>query len=245
MKFIAHRGESMDAPENTMASFRLAWERDAVGIEGDFYKLTDGRIACMHDQNAKRTCGVDVDICTINYAELNAFDAGSFKGAEWAGEKAPLLDDIFREMPASCAIYAEVKDDSDGIIEAIKDLAEKYKITSEQLIIISFSEAAIVRASEVLPKSKRYLLTGLKETDSGFSPTADEMIEKLKDLYADGVDCCCNPLPDRDYVSKVQAAGLEFHIWTVNDVENAQRMIDAGVDSITSDCAAKLRNSFA
>ena len=55
MKFIAHRGESIDAPENTMSAFRLAWKRGAVGIEGDFYKLTDGRIACMHDPNAKRT----------------------------------------------------------------------------------------------------------------------------------------------------------------------------------------------
>lgn len=237
MKFIAHRGESQDAPENTMASFRLAWERGAVGIEGDFYKLTDGRIACMHDQEAKRTTGVDVDICTIDYAELSKLDAGSWKGLEWSGEKVPLLDDIFKEIPDSCCIYVEVKDNSGGIIEAIKVLSEKYEITSKQMIIISFSEAAILRASEIIPCAKRFLLTG-------FDYSADELIKKLKQTNSDGVDCYCASELDHKFIRKVKSAGFEFHVWTVNDVETAQRMIDAGADSITSNCAAKLRNHF-
>ena len=55
-KFVAHRGASQEAPENTLASFRLAWEQGADAIEGDFYLTKDQRIVCLHDANTKRTC---------------------------------------------------------------------------------------------------------------------------------------------------------------------------------------------
>jgi len=243
MKFIAHRGESLTAPENTMAAFRLAWKLDAVGIEGDFYQLTDGRIACMHDQNAKRTAGVDVDICTLDYPALQKLDAGVWKGPEWKDEKVPLLDDIFAELPAGCVLYAEVKNEADGIVEGIRDLARRYRIRSEQLIIISFCESAILRAAEVLPDSQRFLLTGLQHSPAGFTPSAEELIATLKRIHADGVDCCCIPELDRDYIGKVKAAGLEFHVWTVDDADTARRMVACGVDSITSNCADRMRRS--
>jgi len=246
MKFIAHRGESKIAPENTMASFKLAWEYDAVGIEGDFYALTDGRVACMHDQNAKRTTGVDVDITTIDYAKLRELDAGSWKAPEWRGEKVPLLDDIFAGLPTSCQIYVEVKDASNKIVERINDLAAKYKIRNSQIVIISFTAEAVKRASEVMPDCKRLLLTGLEYSpENGFTPSVNDLLASLRDIHADGVDCYCHPELTREYIKQVQDAGFEFHVWTVNDVVKAQRMIDFGVDSITTDCANELRKYFA
>jgi len=40
---IAHRGASLDAPENTLAAFNLAWQQGADGVEGNFYLTKDGR----------------------------------------------------------------------------------------------------------------------------------------------------------------------------------------------------------
>ena len=59
VRIVAHRGESLIAPENTLESFTLAWARGAVCIEGDFHLSKDGEIICMHDDNPLRTCGVD------------------------------------------------------------------------------------------------------------------------------------------------------------------------------------------
>ena len=56
---VAHRGASADAPENTLAAFRLAWDQKADAIEGDFYLTRDQRIVCFHDRDAKRITGVD------------------------------------------------------------------------------------------------------------------------------------------------------------------------------------------
>ena len=58
---IAHRGASHEAPENTLAAFRLAWEQGADGIEGDFYLSKDGRIVCIHDKDTKRTAGKNLE----------------------------------------------------------------------------------------------------------------------------------------------------------------------------------------
>jgi len=54
---IAHRGESADAPENTMAAFRLAWERKVPAIELDVHLTRDGALIVSHDANTKRTTG--------------------------------------------------------------------------------------------------------------------------------------------------------------------------------------------
>ena len=54
----AHRGASYDAPENTLASFKLAWEQGADAIEGDFYLSADKQIVCIHDADTQRTAGM-------------------------------------------------------------------------------------------------------------------------------------------------------------------------------------------
>jgi glycerophosphoryl diester phosphodiesterase len=54
---VAHRGASYDAPENTLAAFKLAWQQQSDGIEGDFYLTADRQIVCIHDADTKRTAG--------------------------------------------------------------------------------------------------------------------------------------------------------------------------------------------
>ncbi len=56
-EITAHRGASHDAPENTLAAFRLAWERGADAIEGDFYLTADEQVVCIHDSTTERTAG--------------------------------------------------------------------------------------------------------------------------------------------------------------------------------------------
>ena len=54
---IAHRGASYDAPENTLAAFRLAFEQGADGIESDWHLSSDGEVVCIHDSDTKRVAG--------------------------------------------------------------------------------------------------------------------------------------------------------------------------------------------
>ncbi len=62
MLFIAHRGESLDAPENTLSAFALAYERNCPCIECDIRMTSDGEIICIHDENTLRTTGNDYNV---------------------------------------------------------------------------------------------------------------------------------------------------------------------------------------
>src|SRR5262245_61979826 len=106
---IAHRGASHDAPENTLAAFRLAWQQDADGIECDFYLTRDEAIACIHDETTKRTAGVDLTIADATLDQLRGLDVGSWKDKRWAGERIPLIEQVFQTIPKGKRIYIEVK----------------------------------------------------------------------------------------------------------------------------------------
>jgi len=86
-EIIAHRGASHFAPENTVSSFKLAWGKNADGIEGDFYLTKDGEIICMHDPTTKRTTGVDFLISDTTYEQLRKLDAGKWRGEKWKGDQ--------------------------------------------------------------------------------------------------------------------------------------------------------------
>src|SRR4051794_14509588 len=71
---IAHRGASVDAPENTLAAFRLAIEQGADGLECDLRMSKDGVIVISHDDTLERTHDVDHRICDLTAAELAEYD---------------------------------------------------------------------------------------------------------------------------------------------------------------------------
>src|SRR5262245_45356940 len=75
-RFVAHRGESADAPENTMAAFRLAWERNVDAIELDVHLTRDGKLIVSHDADTKRTTGTNKVIVQSTLDELRPLDAG-------------------------------------------------------------------------------------------------------------------------------------------------------------------------
>src|SRR5205085_3299316 len=86
---VGHRGASADAPENTLAAFRLAWEQGADAIEMDLRLTRDGRIVVFHDEDLRRVAGTKnkVKVEDLTSEELARFDVGSWKGERWEGER--------------------------------------------------------------------------------------------------------------------------------------------------------------
>ena len=109
VEIVAHRGASHDAPENTLAAVKLAWERDADGVEVDVYLTKDGRIAVLHDKTTKRTTGVDRPVAEMTLSELHELDAGSWQDPRWKGERIPSLEEVLDLVPPGKKMYVEVK----------------------------------------------------------------------------------------------------------------------------------------
>src|SRR3990170_1836584 len=106
---IAHRGASADAPENTLSAFRLAWEQEADGIEGDFRLSSDGRIVCIHDEDTSLVAGVPHTVRDTPLAVLQSLDVGAWKGESWRGERIATLEEVLAVVPKRKQVVVELK----------------------------------------------------------------------------------------------------------------------------------------
>ncbi|NMC78815.1 MAG: glycerophosphodiester phosphodiesterase, partial [Chloroflexi bacterium] len=88
---FAHRGASADAPENTLAAFRLAVDENADGIELDAKLSADGQVVVIHDQSVDRTTDGHGRVGQLTLAQLKELDAGSSFSPGFAGERIPTL----------------------------------------------------------------------------------------------------------------------------------------------------------
>ncbi len=240
--FVGHRGASHDAPENTMSSFRLAWSRGVKAIELDIHLTKDGELVVSHDANTKRTTGVDRVIEESTLAELRTLDAGKWKGAQWTGERLPTLAEVLATIPEDGRCFIEVKKGAEVIPTLAKVIRESGK-RPEQLAIISFQLDAVAEAKRELPQIEALYLASVKrDTASGaWTPTIDTLIAQAKEAKVDGLDLSFNAPLDAATVRKVRAAGLGLVVWTIDDPEVARRMVELGVDGITTNRPAWLR----
>ena len=109
VEIIAHRGASWLAPENTVASANLAWEKGADAVEVDIYLSKDNKIICSHDATTKRTSGRDYRIADTESRILRKLDVGTFKDEMYKGEKIPFLKEIIRTVPPGKELVVEIK----------------------------------------------------------------------------------------------------------------------------------------
>ncbi|WP_176014241.1 glycerophosphodiester phosphodiesterase [Victivallis sp. Marseille-Q1083] len=229
MLLIAHRGESEAVPENTIESFVLAWTRGAAGIEGDFHLTKDKRLVCMHDDNALRTCGVNRRIADMTLDEICELDCGQWKSPAWAHTEVPTLEEVLETIPEDGRIYIELKTIGSEVVDELRRVVEESGLREEQLVIIAFDREVVKASKAAFGGLKVYWLTCL---DEGLTP--EKMVATVKELGADGVDCHATDKLTAEYVEAMHRAGLEFHVWTVDDCEQARRLIEFGVDSITT-----------
>src|SRR5262245_20012933 len=103
---IAHRGDSIHAPENTLAAIRAAVEAGADGVEFDVRLAKDGVPVVIHDASLKRVAGVDLKVADLTSAELGTIDVGSWFNArrprrakpEYSRERVPTMAQVMRTL---------------------------------------------------------------------------------------------------------------------------------------------------
>jgi len=250
VEIVAHRGASYDAPENTMAATRLAWEQQADAVETDIYLGKDGKIIVFHDKTAKRTGGGrDVAIGDLTQAEARTLDAGSWKAPQFKGEKVPLLEEQIQSIPAGKRLLVEIKVGPE-IVPELKRVFAATGGNERNITIISFNYDSLVEVRKQLPALKTLWLVGHPAPNAKPAPTAKpppsvaEMIRAAKTARLTGLDLQHTwPLSPAE-VKAIREAGLELHVWTVNDVAVAKRWRDLGVASITTDRPGWLREQL-
>ena len=106
---IAHRGSSLQAPENTMAAVNLSWQENTDALEIDVHKTKDDEIVVIHDEDTKRTCGINKTINQSTLQEIQFLDAGSWKDKKYKNEIIPTFKEVVKTVSNNKKLVVEVK----------------------------------------------------------------------------------------------------------------------------------------
>lgn len=230
---LAHRGASSQAPENTLAAFELAWRQGADGIEGDFRLTRDGHVVCIHDSNTKRTTGANLVVADSTLAELRALDAGSWKGAAFAGTQMPTIGEVLDTVPTGKKIFLEVKSGPETVPALRQALAES-GLEDDQVVVISFDAEVLKELKRVAPQYTTSWLVNFREKKDGTrKPSYAAVLATLSEIRADGVSFG-KGLTDASFLDRLAQEGLQRHVWTVDEQDIAERFRGLGVQSITT-----------
>ncbi len=224
--FIAHRGASYDAPENTVAAANLAWELGADAVEVDVHLSKDNRIMVIHDKDTKRTCSgkKNLSIADTPSVLLRDLDAGVWKDEKYKGEKIPFLNDIIKTVPAGKTLVVEIKCGTE-IIAPLQRVMEK-TTKRDQIVFIAFDWKTIVELKTTFPDNKCYWLSSSK----------NGMVRKISEAAEnrlDGVNLHYSVI-DEEIVAAAKENQIEVLSWTVDDPAEAKRLTNLGVTKITT-----------
>ncbi len=245
-EFIAHRGASYLAPENTMASIQLAWEIDVDAVEIDIYLTADHEIVLFHDRTTNRIGGRDKAVVAQTLEDLQELDIGEWKGSQWKGERIITLDEALATLPKGKRMIVEAKSGPE-IVEPMLDAIYRSGHHPHQIIVITFSYEVAAKTKKLKPQQQVLWLSGFQQdSETGeWSPKMDELVEKTLDANLDGLNLqFTGPATNTEEVAKIRNAGLGYFVWTVNDIEDAEKAIELGVDGLTTDRPAWMKKNL-
>jgi glycerophosphoryl diester phosphodiesterase len=224
----AHRGASVEAPENTLAAFALALEAGADGIEMDIHLSADGVPVVIHDDTLERTTDGLGPVGAWTVAGLSALDAGSWFAPEFAGESVPTLEETLRLLGGRLRLNLEVKEPRAGL--AVLKLLRAYP--QADAVISSFDYGVLVQLRQAVADLPLAVLHS-----SGNWRVALARAEALQ-------ACAFHPQADqisRPLLAACRCLQLPVFPWTVDSASQARSLARTGVAGLFTNDPAGLR----
>lgn len=241
---FAHRGASRQAPENTLAAVRRAYELHITWIENDVQRTRDGALVVIHDPTLPRTTDVEQvfpgrqpwRVRDFTLAEIRRLDAGSWFGEHqrFKGERVPTLQQYLTLLDRNRqGLLLELKQPElyPGIERQTLDVLNRAGWLDsghvrDRLVVQSFSAAALRTTHRLRPAVRTGFLG---------SPAVSRLKEYAS--FADMINPDYRKLT-RDWVAKVHrlkgphGTPLRIDTWTVDDPRTAARLVALGADGI-------------
>ncbi|SER89741.1 glycerophosphoryl diester phosphodiesterase [Vreelandella subterranea] len=264
---IAHRGASGHAPESTMAAYELAHEWGVDYLELDAQLSSDGEVVVFHDDTIDRTSDGEGAINDYTLEELKALDTGTWfneanpdsASDDFAGAEMLTLDELFEHFGHDARYYIETKSPqlNPGLEEALVEKLEEHDmIESGRVLVQSFEQDSLLKVQALnadvpliqlvwyypseAEDSKLVEWTGVTPgpaeiTDEDFQAVADYAVGIGTNYIYDGREVI-----DADFIQQAQENGLPVHVYTINETEEMERLMDMGVNGLFTDYPDRL-----
>lgn len=246
---IAHRGGGGMSPENTLYAFERAIALGVDVLELDVRSTSDGELVVLHDATVDRTTdGRGLKINEMTLADVKKLDAGYNWTADNGqtfpfrnkGITIPTLKEVFSAFP-SMRFNIEPKFQPVSIAKSLCSLIREHKMT-DMVVVGSFSQSIIeefrgecseIATSASATEISKFLAMYKTGVGNAFSP---EMQALQVPEYA-GVQ-----IVTKEFVEAAHKKNLKVHVWTINNPDDMQRLLDMGVDGIMTDYPDRLLN---
>ena len=229
----AHRGDSAHAPENTIPAFEKAIENGADVIELDVRQTQDGEIVIMHDENIKRTCGVNKKVGKITYDELLTYNAAeNYKGKnkkDYDFVPVPTLREAIETVGDQAEMNIELKPaktDTD-LVEQVVEILHEYDYV-DNCVVTSPSYKTLQKVKELDPDITTVYVMSVAMGDFYKLDAADAFSVKARFI-------------NNEMIKQAHDNGKEVYAWTIDTRDSLENMMLLNVDSIITNNPDKMR----
>jgi glycerophosphoryl diester phosphodiesterase len=234
---LGHRGASAEAPENTLAAFRLALAQGADGVELDVWRCATGEVVVAHDEDAVRVAGAALRIRDTPLAALRALDVGAWKGERFRGERIPLLAEVLEALPGA-VVNVELKSAGRDVRLAAAVARVVADAGAARRVIVSSFDWRLVVAFRVAAPD---VPVGLLFEEAVAWRARLAVAVRLLGPSAVHPD---RALADPARVRRWAGRGLAVNVWTVDDPEEARRLAADGAAALITNAPAAIARAI-
>jgi glycerophosphoryl diester phosphodiesterase len=257
----AHQGGAREAPSSTLFALRQAVAGGADALELDLHASADGVVMVCHDATVDRTTAASGAIAQMTYDELRTLDNAHWwvPGEVVATDRAP-ADYVHRgKAPADpsfgIATLREVLEEFPDVFlnldikqtapagasyeQLVADLLREFERTDD-VIVASFDDRATDVFAAIAPEISTSC--GTIATAAMWHAVRDDTALPETRHHALQVPVAAggNVIVDARFVERAHDHGLAVHVWTINDADEMERLVDLGVDGIITDTPSTL-----
>nr|WP_240188425.1 glycerophosphodiester phosphodiesterase [Nakamurella flavida] len=233
---FAHRGwhtGDLAGRENTMAAFSRAVDEGFTFLETDVHATADGVLVAFHDPSLDRVTDTSGRIADLTWEQVAAARVGG-------RDPIPRLVDLLDAFPdARFTVDAKADPAVDPLLDLLRGTT-----AADRICVGSFSDRRLERLRRAAPAAvvtslaPRQVLALVTASVTGRAHRAPDRAVAAQVPMRSGLV----PVVTGRFVQTAHAAGLEVHVWTVDDPAQMRRLLDLGVDGIMTDRPDLLRD---
>ena len=257
---FVHRGGDEKKTENTLEAFQYSSDLGFVFMETDVQSTSDGRVVIFHDADLKRIAGIDKKIKDLTFDEVTNIDLIN-------GGKIPSLEETLFSFP-NLRFNIDIKTNS-AVEESIKIIKSHEALT--RVCLASFSNKRIRRIRKLAGSQSCTSMSQLEVVNAIFHVLAENLgsgINLRRKMRGDeayfkskwmrttipfnGIPDCAQvpvgqwgiPIVTQSFIRIMNLLGKFVHVWTIDEPEEMNRLIDLGVDGLMTDKPSILKSTL-